>query len=76
MKFRVAPIRRLQGEAEVPGDKSVSHRAALLGALAEGVSEIHGFLEAEDCLCTLAAIQALGAEVWIEQAESLAAPLL
>ena len=63
MKFRVAPIRRLQGEAEVPGDKSVSHRAALLGALAEGVSEIHGFLEAEDCLRTLAAIQALGAEV-------------
>ncbi|TMQ17193.1 MAG: 3-phosphoshikimate 1-carboxyvinyltransferase [Candidatus Rokuibacteriota bacterium] len=63
MKFRVAPTRRLQGEGEVPGDKSVSHRAALLGALAEGVSEVHGFLEAEDCLCTLAAVQALGAEV-------------
>jgi len=63
VKFRVAPTRRLQGEAEVPGDKSVSHRAALLGALAEGVSEVHGFLEAEDCLCTLAAVQALGAEV-------------
>jgi len=63
VKFRVAPTRRLQGEGEVPGDKSVSHRAALLGALAEGVSEVHGFLEAEDCLCTLAAVQALGAEV-------------
>jgi 3-phosphoshikimate 1-carboxyvinyltransferase len=63
VKFRVTPIRRLQGEAEVPGDKSVSHRAALLGALAEGVSEVHGYLEAEDCLRTLAAVQALGAEV-------------
>ena len=63
MKFRVRPVRRLSGEAEVPGDKSVSHRAALLGALADGVSEVQGFLEAEDCLRTIAAVQALGAEV-------------
>lgn len=63
MKFRVRPIARLHGEAEVPGDKSVSHRAALLGALAEGVSEVQGYLEAEDCLRTITAVQALGAEV-------------
>jgi 3-phosphoshikimate 1-carboxyvinyltransferase len=63
VKWRVRPIGRLRGEAEVPGDKSVSHRAALLGALAEGASEVQGYLEAEDCLCTLAAVQALGAEV-------------
>jgi 3-phosphoshikimate 1-carboxyvinyltransferase len=63
MRWRVRPVRRLGGEVEVPGDKSVSHRAALLGALAEGVSEVQGYLEAEDCLRTLAAVQALGAEV-------------
>jgi len=63
VKFRVRPVRRLAGEAEVPGDKSVSHRAALLGALAEGVSEVQGYLEAEDCLRTISAVQALGAEV-------------
>ena len=63
MKFRVLPARALRGEAEVQGDKSVSHRAALLGALAEGVSEVQGYLEAEDCLGTLAAVQALGVEV-------------
>lgn len=63
MRFRVRPVRALRGEAEVPGDKSVSHRAALLGALADGVSEVQGFLEAEDCLRTLTAVQALGAEV-------------
>ena len=63
MKFRVRPVRALAGEAEVAGDKSVSHRAALLGALAEGVSEVQGFLEAEDCLRTIAAVQAMGAEV-------------
>jgi 3-phosphoshikimate 1-carboxyvinyltransferase len=63
MKLRVHPVRRLQGPVEVPGDKSISHRAALLGALAEGVTEIRGFLEADDCLRTLAAVEALGVEV-------------
>jgi 3-phosphoshikimate 1-carboxyvinyltransferase len=63
VRFRVRPIARLHGQAEVPGDKSVSHRAALLGALAEGVTEVQGYLEAEDCLRTLTAVQALGAEV-------------
>jgi 3-phosphoshikimate 1-carboxyvinyltransferase len=63
VKFRVRPVRALTGEAEVPGDKSVSHRAALLGALAEGVSEVQGYLEAEDCLRTITAMQAMGAEV-------------
>ena len=63
MKFRVRPVARLHGEAVVPGDKSVSHRSALLGALAEGVTEVQGYLEAEDCLRTITAVQALGAEV-------------
>jgi 3-phosphoshikimate 1-carboxyvinyltransferase len=48
---------------DVPGDKSISHRAALLGALAEGVTEIRGLLEAEDCLRSLGAVEALGVEV-------------
>jgi 3-phosphoshikimate 1-carboxyvinyltransferase len=60
--FRVRPVDRFRGTADVPGDKSISHRALLLGALAEGVTEIHGCLEAEDCLRTLAAVEALGAE--------------
>ncbi len=63
MRFRVHPVRRLAGAAEVPGDKSISHRAALLGALADGATEVHGYLEAEDCLRTIAAVQALGADV-------------
>jgi len=63
VRFRVRPVARLRGACEVPGDKSVSHRAALLGALADGATEVHGCLEAEDCLRTLAAVQALGADV-------------
>jgi 3-phosphoshikimate 1-carboxyvinyltransferase len=56
-------VRRLAGRAALPGDKSVSHRAALLGAIAEGATEIHGYLEAEDCLRTVTAVAALGADV-------------
>jgi 3-phosphoshikimate 1-carboxyvinyltransferase len=59
----VRPVRRLAGTISVPGDKSISHRAALLGALADGLTEVQGFLEGEDCLGTLRAVAALGAEV-------------
>jgi 3-phosphoshikimate 1-carboxyvinyltransferase len=63
MRIRVSPVRRLAGRVVVPGDKSISHRAALLGALAHGRTEITGFLEGEDCLATLKAVRALGVEV-------------
>ena len=53
----------LQGTVLVPGDKSISHRALILGALAEGRTEISGLLESEDILCTARALQALGAGV-------------
>ena len=63
MNVRVTPTHRLAGAVEVPGDKSISHRAALFGALAEGRTEITGFLEGEDCQNTLKAVRALGASV-------------
>jgi len=50
----------LRGSLRVPGDKSISHRAALLGAIAEGTTRIGGFLRAEDCLGTLRCLRALG----------------
>ena len=53
----------LQGTVLVPGDKSISHRALILGALAEGRTEISGLLESEDILCTARALQALGADI-------------
>ena len=57
---RAAP---LTGEITVPGDKSVSHRALMLGALAVGETRIEGLLEAEDVLATAAAMRRLGATV-------------
>ncbi len=53
----------LHGTATVPGDKSISHRVALLGAMAQGLTEATNFLAADDCLRTLAAVSALGADV-------------
>mgnify|MGYP001191499996 CR=1 FL=1 len=57
---RGAPLR---GELEVPGDKSVSHRAVMLAALAEGESHIEGFLEGEDTRATAAIFQRLGVRI-------------
>lgn len=59
----VKPCRRVEGTIAVPGDKSISHRAAMLAAIASGASTIKGYLRAEDCLNTLKAVNALGAEV-------------
>jgi len=53
----------LRGRVRVPGDKSVSHRSIMLGALAEGVTEVSGFLEGEDCLATIGACRAMGVRI-------------
>ena len=53
----------LHGVCDVPGDKSISHRVALFGAMASGVTEARNFLMAEDCLSLLAAVEALGCRV-------------
>jgi 3-phosphoshikimate 1-carboxyvinyltransferase len=59
--------RPLRGTITVPGDKSISHRAVMLGALAEGVSIVRGWLPAGDTLATLDVIQALGVAVNIDR---------
>ncbi len=61
--FKVKPGGSLRGEIRVPGDKSMSHRSIMLGALAEGVTHVSGFLNAEDALATLKAFRAMGVEI-------------
>lgn len=53
----------LNGELTVPGDKSISHRTIMLGALAEGTTEVHGFLQGADCLSSIACFQSMGIEI-------------
>lgn len=57
------PVPSVGGAIRVPGDKSVSHRALMLGAIAEGLTEVRGFLESEDCLATMRAMRALGVRI-------------
>jgi 3-phosphoshikimate 1-carboxyvinyltransferase len=63
--FEVQPARSVSGMIAVPGDKSISHRSLMLCGIAEGSSEVTGFLASEDCLASLAAMRAFG--VHIEQ---------
>lgn len=63
MDFNVRPGGALQGEIRVPGDKSISHRSIMLGALASGITKVDGFLEGEDSLATLNAFRAMGVRI-------------
>ncbi len=61
--YLVAPATHVSGEVTVPGDKSVSHRAVMFGAIARGTTRVTGFLEGEDCLSTMRAVRELGVQV-------------
>ena len=63
LSFVVQPGGALTGRIRVPGDKSISHRAIMLGALADGVTQVDGFLEGEDSLRTLRAFRAMGVRI-------------
>lgn len=66
-KETIHPAKYLTGGVELPGDKSISHRYAMLAGLAEGTSELRHFSAAADCQSTLECMSALGAEVKIEK---------
>lgn len=61
--FHVEPSIVRQAKVTVPGDKSISHRALILGSLAAGATEISGFLASEDCLATLTAFRNMGVRI-------------
>jgi 3-phosphoshikimate 1-carboxyvinyltransferase len=63
MLERVVPATRLQGSVRLPGDKSISHRYAMLAAIAQGTTEIQNYATGADCRSTLSCLQALGVDV-------------
>jgi 3-phosphoshikimate 1-carboxyvinyltransferase len=67
MEYRVKRAPRIDAEITLPGDKSISHRAAIIAALSNGVCVLRGFLPSEDCMWTVGALRALG--IKIEQPE-------
>ena len=56
----------LQGALTIPGDKSVSHRSVMFGAIASGTTTVEGFLLGEDCLSTIDCFQKLGVQIEVE----------
>src|SRR4030081_2413352 len=63
MEFRIKRAPRIEAEMAVPGDKSISHRAVILGALTNGVCVLRGFLPSDDCLRTVQALRSLGIKI-------------
>ena len=63
MYITVEPSALTSGKVTVPGDKSISHRALMLGAIAQGQTRVSGFLNGEDCLATLAALRDMGVAI-------------
>ena len=56
-------ISRLRGEITVPGDKSISHRGVMFGSIAEGTTEIRGYLQGADCLSTISCFRKMGVDI-------------
>ena len=69
--MRVEPVAALAGHVAVPGDKSISHRAVLVGAICDGPTAVTGFGRSADTEATIAAVRALGAEVVEEDVDTL-----
>jgi len=61
--MKISRAERLYGQITVPGDKSISHRAIMLGSIAEGTTLIEGFLSGKDCLSTVCCLRQLGVEI-------------
>jgi 3-phosphoshikimate 1-carboxyvinyltransferase len=71
-RYLAGPGGKIEGELTVPGDKSISHRALMFGGIAEGDTEITGFLAGEDCLASLRALQSLGVRIEGPEEQQLA----
>ncbi|MHB8842698.1 MAG: 3-phosphoshikimate 1-carboxyvinyltransferase [Candidatus Aquicultor sp.] len=63
MQLTVGKVNSINGTITVPGDKSISHRSIMIGALADGVTPVTGFLAAEDCISTMRCFESLGVTI-------------
>lgn len=63
MDMNITKSSGLRGELSIPGDKSISHRAIMFGALSDGTTEITNFLQGADCLSTISCFQAMGVDI-------------
>ncbi|MDY0380169.1 MAG: 3-phosphoshikimate 1-carboxyvinyltransferase [Defluviitoga tunisiensis] len=71
MKTEIKPLKSINGEVAIPGDKSISHRALIIGSLAHGTTKITNFLRSEDTLATLNILKAIGANIELTNAKEV-----
>ena len=71
MELKISNAKKMAGQIEVPGDKSISHRAVMLGSIAGGTTRVKHFLMGADCLSTIECFRAMGAEFTHETSDSL-----
>ena len=69
--MQIKKAHALHGEINIPGDKSISHRAIMFGSLSNGTTEITNFLEGADCLSTISCFQEMGIEIEWEKSRVL-----
>src|ERR1041385_8320896 len=74
MEFRIKRAPRFEAEIAVPGDKSISHRAVLIGSLTNGPCVLRGFLPSDDCLRTVQAMRSLGIKIEHPEPDMLIVP--
>lgn len=63
MNKTIKPMKKLNGQIKIPGDKSISHRAVMFGSLAKGDTKISGFLTGDDCMSTISCFRKLGIDI-------------
>ncbi len=69
----ITPIKKLQGEFNIPGDKSISHRSIMFGSIAKGTTRITNFLQGADCLSTIDCFRSMGIKIHVSDKEILVA---
>lgn len=69
MSYPLTAAQSLRGDVTVPGDKSISHRAVMFGALADADTHITGFLMGEDCLSTISCFKKMGVSIDVSEKE-------
>ena len=61
--MKINRVRSLNGEITIPGDKSISHRSIMFGSIADGITEVHGFLNGADCISSMNCFRQMGIDI-------------
>ena len=61
--MKINRVKSLNGEITIPGDKSISHRSIMFGSIADGITEIHGFLNGADCISSMNCFRQMGIDI-------------